>query len=172
MYEIFISTILIFVAVIYDLKYRRIPNSLIILIFFLAVFIQILSRITFRQMSDSLSGAMFPLISLYFLFKIRVLGAGDIKLLFVLGYITGFERILNILIYSMFFAGAYGIILLLVSKDYKERFSSFYDYVTAIFHKRDIVSYSGYRSGRFKQIYFSIAIALAYFLELLLNIFQ
>lgn len=167
-YEYFITGILIFVAVFYDIRYGRIPNFLFILGFISGLLIQFLSFSSISKTFPFILGFLFPFISLYLLFKIRVLGAGDVKLLTVIGFHTGIERIIHITVYSMFIAGIYGLILLFILKDYRKRLLSLIRYARDVAEEGNLLSYSNFTSPKTKQLYFSIAIGLAYFLEIIL----
>lgn len=172
MYEYFILGILIFVAVFYDIRYSRIPNLLLIFGFISGLFVRFSSPPSISNLLPFILGLGFPLCSLYLLFKIRVLGAGDIKLLAVIGFYTGIDRIIPITVYSMFIAGFYGLILLFIVKDYRRRILSLIRYASHSIKEGRIISYSNFTSDKNKQIYFSIAIGLAYFLEIILKCFN
>lgn len=171
-YELFIVSILVFIAVYHDIKYRKIPNLLVIIGLLIAFLKLILFTISLNEILSFVLGLCIPIVILFLLFKIRTLGAGDIKLLAVIGFMVGSQRIVHIIIYSMFIAAIYGIILIFIGKDFKARYQSLFQYIVNCVHNRRFISYSNFYSSDTKQVYFSIAIAVAYFLDFLLILFK
>ena len=74
------------------------------------------------KITDSLLGLLVPLVLLGWLFVLRMMGAGDIKLFCVLGIWMGPDGILNCMLVSFLVAGAMGIVMLIRRKIAKERF--------------------------------------------------
>jgi prepilin peptidase CpaA len=98
-------------AVAYDLKYRKIPNRLClygVLSGLLLAFIGV-SGVTPLQ---SLGGIVIPVFTLWVLFVIRALGAGDIKLLCAIGAFAG-PDICKIVCLSMIYGAVAGVVALI-----------------------------------------------------------
>lgn len=171
-YELFIVSILVFIAMYHDIKYRKIPNLLVIIGLLIAFLKLILLTIPLDEKLSFIFGLCIPIATLFLLFKIRALGAGDIKLLAVIGFMVGYQRIIYIIIYSMFIAGIYGIILIFLGKDMKARYKSLVQYIVSCVNNRRFISYSNFYSADTVQVYFSIAIAVAYFLDFLIVLFK
>lgn len=171
-HELFIVSVLIFIAVYHDIKYRKIPNILVIIGLFLAFLKLVLSTLSVYERLDFMFGLLIPISTLFLLFRIRALGAGDVKLLAMIGFMVGSQRILPIIIYSMFMAGIYGIILIFIEKDLIKRYKSLVHYIVSCVKKRCFISYSDFYSSDTGQLYFSIPIASAYFLDVLFILFK
>lgn len=171
-YELFIVSILVFIAVYHDIKYRKIPNLLVIIGLLIALLKLILLTAFMDEIPSFVLGLFIPTATLFLLFKIRSLGAGDIKLLTVIGFMVGSQRIGHIIVYSMFIAGIYGVILIFIGKDIGKRYKSLLQYMVSCVRNRRFISYSNFYSSDTKQVYFSIAIAIAYFLDFLIVLFK
>lgn len=97
--NILLFTVL-FCSAICDLKFRKVPNGIIILGFFSAIsYLLLLSDYhhLFSRMIVSISIFIF----LYLFFQIGVLGAGDIKLLMVMALFLNISELLQIIFISM-----------------------------------------------------------------------
>ena len=125
-------------AVYTDMTQTRISNRLIVLGLVLGIF--------FRIMTEGYMGVLFfvvnifiPVILLYLLFQLRVLGAGDIKLFSMLGAFISTEQLLSLMVLAF----CVGALLGIGKKVYQ-----------FIFLKREL--------GELTQIHFSPAILIAY----------
>lgn len=105
-----------------DLKWWRIPNRLIVV----GLICGVLCNITEFEILDGIKqfalGAVTPIAWLVILFLIRGMGAGDIKLLAVIGGLMG-RGIAEIVIYSIFAGGVIGLFGYLVKKIRRIHFS-------------------------------------------------
>ena len=63
---------------------------------------------------SSLSGAAIPIICLWFVYKLKILGAGDVKLFSVIGAYMGPVSVLYCITISIIIAGLAGIIILIL----------------------------------------------------------
>lgn len=113
-FEYFIIALLVGVVVLscfvtyYDFKYRRIPNKLLLwasgyglLVFILMAFYVPLGMVS-KGFLFSLLGLMAAGAFLYVPYKYKQVGAGDVKLVMVLGLLMGFKGvILSILVGAM-----------------------------------------------------------------------
>lgn len=96
-------TILI-VAVVQDFKCMKISNRLILMGLLLATVFGLLQG-GIPQIIDILLNISFPVITLYILYLLGILGAGDIKLFSVVGGFTNLKMLLNCMLFA-FVAGA------------------------------------------------------------------
>ncbi len=76
-----------------------------------------------------LGGAAVPVLLLFVLFYFRMIGAGDIKLLSVLGGMVGIRASLGVLISSFLIGGVLAAVLMTVRKSWGRRFRFFLRYV-------------------------------------------
>lgn len=127
-------------AVYTDLTQTRISNRLIVL--------GLMIGFVFRLWSEGLVGVFFyvvnisiPVILLFLLFQMRVLGAGDIKLFSMLGTFISTERLLKLMVLAFCVGALLGICKMI------------YQF---IFRK--------YELGKLTQVHFSPAILIAYLL--------
>lgn len=169
-YEYVILGILLVTSVFFDICYHRIPNLLLLFFFLSGLLLPFFIRTCALWSLDSVLGFLFPVISLYGLFYIRGLGAGDIKLLAVIGYYTGVSRILRILFFSMAIGAVYGMILVIYQGSLRQRWNSLVNYVISAYRTGRIDTYPSH-SSKIRQLSFSIPIATAYLSEALLRYF-
>ncbi len=82
-----------------------------------------------RGLAAFAGGALLPLVLLFLLFYFRMMGAGDIKLLSVLGGFTGIRGSLAILAGSFLIGGALSAVRLTADRAWVGRFRFFFRYV-------------------------------------------
>lgn len=115
----------------FDYWKRKIPNSLVALIF--------LTGVLFRFRRDGtwgipyyLGGMLAAMAPLYFFFKIGTLGAGDVKLLGVISGYLPFKKIYLYLFVSLLIAAIISLLKMLANKNVRERLSVFTGYLREI----------------------------------------
>ena len=130
----------LFCAVYTDMTQTRISNRLIVL--------GLLSGFLFRLYTEGRMGVLFyvvnifiPVIFLYLLFQMRVLGAGDIKLFSMLGVFISTEQLLRLIVLAFCIGAMMGICKIV------------YQFIVL-----------KYELGKLTQIHFSPAILIAYML--------
>ena len=117
--------ILIGIAVYYDIRYFRIPNELI--------GIGMLTGIVYRVMnqtavcSDILLGMLIPVVVLFLLFYLHMLGAGDIKLLSMAGIFLG-TSVFTVIWESFVIAAVISLVQLIIQKKFRNRILYFIGY--------------------------------------------
>lgn len=99
-------------AVAMDLKTRRIANRYNLGWTLVGFIISILLG-GLRAFLYSILGALLPVMGLMILFKLGVLGAGDIKLFGAVGAFVGLD-IVWVVVYSFILCGIYGVFLIVV----------------------------------------------------------
>lgn len=127
----------LFTAVLEDYQNRKVPNWWIVF----GIGIGILAFLEEGELLPYLVGFIIPFILLFGLYCIRVIGAGDIKLLMVTGLFMGGKEILTIILLSFVFGGVYSFIKLLKTKSLRRRFRYLTDYIIGIFRKRELAMY-------------------------------
>ena len=109
------------------------------------------------------TGAALPVVCLFPLFRFRMLGPGDIKLLSALGGLLGSRAAIRLVFISFFFGGVLSLGLLIVSGTLLSRFRHFADYLRMYIKDRRPRPY--YRTGEHAEnIHFTLPIVLALFL--------
>ena len=100
---------LLFVALVFDFRYRRVPNLLIVVGLMLGLGF---STSTHGSLGSvySLVGAFVGLLCLLLFFAMRLLGAGDVKLMAVIGSFVGAKAILWIVLYTLIFGGVLSLL--------------------------------------------------------------
>lgn len=119
----------LFTAVLEDFRSRRIPNWWVVFglgIGILSIFEGNISPYSY------VIGCFLPFFLLFFLYCIRVLGAGDIKLFMVTGLFLGGKEILHVMLWSFLFGGIYALICLIRRKSFRQRFMYLFHYVKRV----------------------------------------
>ncbi len=96
-----------------DMRHRRIPNALTFPAFGLALVYAAASS-GLEGLLLALAGAAAVLVVLFAPFAMRVLGAGDVKAMLVIGAVVGPTLILEVLFWITLAAGAMGIAMLVL----------------------------------------------------------
>ncbi len=146
-------------AVLWDITQKRIPNEVIITGLFLGVTYQLWC---FRWMGllFFLSGAMLPIVLLWILYYFRMIGAGDIKLLCMIGGFLGptggFYSILD----TFLIGGVISSILFLKRRNFFSRLCYFKRY---LFQYLETRQWEPYRKPEDEDshLYFSIPVFLS-----------
>lgn len=148
-----------FIAAAFDLKSEKIPNVWILSGWFCG-FVLALSQTEFHGILSYLSGLSVPLILLSFLFFFRVMGAGDIKLLSVIGGFMGPSSILWCIFYSFLSAALLSFALLCACKNLKDRFRYFFTYLQNTILTKQQLPYRMPGKNRAEHLHFSVAVLL------------
>ena len=115
-------------ALCFDLRTGRIPNILTLVSSVTGLLLQTMGSGTFG-IADFILGTTIPLVILLPLFRFRMMGAGDIKLLMALGGIAGFSGMLRIMLWSFVAGGIAAFIRMIRAAGFRERFHYLYRYV-------------------------------------------
>ncbi|MDP4094486.1 MAG: A24 family peptidase [Bacillota bacterium] len=103
----------------------------------------------FNGLASSVLGWLFPVVLLFILYALRMLGAGDIKFFSAVGAIAGWHFVIPAIIYSFVFGGIEGLFILVFDKNASNRFNVFYTYVKSCFLSLSLMEYEGFnKSGR------------------------
>jgi len=103
--------IILIIAVCMDLLFYKVFNYLFLLGLISGFLFLILD---FSEAQSYLFGGLIPFLIGFPLYILKVVGAADVKMLMVIGLFLGYDYILDILIYSLIFAGILGVLKLLI----------------------------------------------------------
>lgn len=105
---------------------------------------------------SSFLGVIVPFALLFIFWKIKGLGAGDIKLLMAIGSLLGLKMLANYSVIIFAFAGIHIILILLTGGGLIQAFSKFFTMISNSIRTRSIVGYeklSADNKGTFKLGY-------------------
>lgn len=104
-------------------------------------------------------GAILPILLLYLLFLFRMLGAGDIKLLSVLGGFMGPAAVLKCVGFSFLLGAVLAAAFIVLCGNLISRLWYFANYIQKVFATKKLIPY--YRPGkRMENMHFSIPILM------------
>lgn len=98
--SVIIALVLVIVAAVHDLREFRIPNRLIVAGIVVGVSVIVIRAFTGEYIGNYILGTLAGLAGMTFLYIIRAVGAGDVKLLAVIGMLTGLEFVLQLMVVS------------------------------------------------------------------------
>lgn len=98
--------------------------------------------------AQSLAAMLLPILLLGILYALRMLGAGDIKLLSAIGAIMGIEFVLYTAAFSFLVGGLMAVLLLLLRKNAKKRFLHLFHYFKNLLFSFSIVPYTDFKEHR------------------------
>ncbi|MFZ5353242.1 MAG: A24 family peptidase [Bacillota bacterium] len=151
---------LLCISVVSDALTYKIKNQIVIS-FLLVGFATNTVLFGFGGIRASLAGAVLPVILLFVLFVLRMLGAGDIKLLSALGAIAGYPLILKILPVVFISGGIIALLIMIFRKNAKQRFKHLVMYLKLCLVTLSIQPYTDFgvkKDG--SKLRFSYAIAV------------
>ncbi len=159
--EVVLYTILV-VAVVQDFMYTKISNRLILVGLILSLTFGIIlggvSRIPYILLNIS-----FPVVVLYLLYLLGVLGAGDIKLFSVIGGFTNFTMLTHCMLAAFFAGGVIALIKMLWNRNLKFSLLKGQLFLREAL-KGNVVSYRDTMAEKRNLMHFSLAIFLGYVL--------
>lgn len=158
--------LLLLLSVYCDIRSYKIKN-VITLPFILAGLLTGLFIEGANGLSHSVLGILLPLAILLPLYILRMLGAGDIKLLCAIGAITGPGTILYVIAYSFISGGIIGLVVMLVRKNLGLRIQYLITYLKSCFLTVSMLPYGNPHSKNDgSKFRFSYAIACGTFISL------
>lgn len=123
-----LAVIMAAVSMVMDLRTAKIDNGWVAFCLCTGLVTRLLQEGT-GGFFGCLCGIILPAVLLGWLFTMRMLGAGDIKLMCALGSILGTEKILKCIIYSFFIGAGISIAILISNGNISQRFLYFSQYV-------------------------------------------
>lgn len=157
-YYFYLGVVLV-IAVYTDVKYEKIYNGLIA-VGFMGIIIKLVVDFSWQHLYYTMAGVVLPVVCLFPLFYFRMMGAGDIKLLAVIGGFLEFKGILNCLILSVFIGAVIAVYKMYRHNLFHERFAYFSYYMKNYLKTKDTVPYYSNLSGNAK-IHFAIPVGIA-----------
>jgi len=118
-------------AIITDVRERKIKNKHILLFLCVGILINILQMNAHILLQGFIAAAV-PLIFLP-LFAVRMIGAGDIKAMCVAGMILGLNHGVYVMLYSVICSGIIALILMIFRKNGLLRFKRLFEYLKLTF---------------------------------------
>ncbi|HYE81881.1 MAG TPA: prepilin peptidase [Clostridia bacterium] len=168
-FKLIIISSLLLLSLLSDLKTYKIKNS-ITFSFMLAGLAVNLAFEGYKGLVFSLQGILLPAVCLIILYAVRVVGAGDIKLLSAVGAVMGSGFALYAAVYSFICGGLIASCIILLRNNWKERFSYLFAYIKSCFLSMELLQYSDFHdikeTGRF---HFSVAVASGTVLAIIIN---
>ena len=149
-------------AMMLDLCYHRIPNWYLCLIWPLGMFYRVTQE-GWQGLSKGICLSIIPIILLYFLYQMRVLGAGDIKLFSAVGVYLGYQELFFWIMTSFICGALIGCVLLVRRKIMIRQIHYFFNYVkeqVQLFPNQRI--YQNARIGQDNVMHFTIAMVAGY----------
>ena len=152
--------VILLIAVIMDLSFRKIKNGLIIagLAAGICVWVPFASV---ESGKDLLAGVILPILICWIPFLMHALGAGDIKLFSVIGCLYGGRDVVYCIGFSFLIAAGFSLAKLLKDRKLWTSLINCFRYFQQIFTKGKITPYSG-RKEPDHLIHFSVAILLGF----------
>ena len=152
--------LLVSAAVVLDFKTWRIPNWLVLIGMETGIFVTI-QREGWRMGGiQVVLGIVLPIALLFLLFQFGFLGAGDIKLLSVIGSMIGPTKILNCISYSFLIGAVISAALMISSGIVCQRILYLLHYISAYFKTGKREPY--YKSGMpLENFHFTVPIFLS-----------
>lgn len=148
--------ILLGVAVYYDVRYFRIPNPLILVGMMTGILYQFIYKTT--TYLDVLLGMLIPVVMLFLLFYLHMLGAGDIKLLSMTGIFLG-TSIFDVIWKSFILAAVISFFQLIIQKNFRNRILYFIGYCINVVKTGKVLPYYQPEQDGYKNaMHFSVAI--------------
>lgn len=147
-------------AVIQDFMYMKISNRLILMgiLFSLAFGYETGG---FKQVLYVLANLSFPVIMLYLLYLLGVLGAGDIKLFSIIGGFTNFRMLISCMLFSFLAAAVIAIGKMLYNRNLTASLVKAGMFFRGL-KQTGIVSYHKEWAEERNLIHFSVAILIGY----------
>lgn len=156
--ELFILSVILVIAVIYDLSGYRIPNRLIIVGYFLGAILQ-LQKNGSKGIGVLFLGLWVPILLLWPIWKIKMIGAGDIKLYSVIGTMLGYKTSISCIWNSLLLASGYALLLIVMKKSFRKRVKNLLIYILTVLQTgKQNPYYDIKKDGYQNTIHFSIAV--------------
>jgi prepilin peptidase CpaA len=147
---------ILIVAVVQDLKCMRISNRLIVVGLILSVAFGIFLG-GMPRLTDILLNISFPVVVLYLLYLLGVLGAGDIKLFSVIGGFTNFKTLTSCMLTAFVVAAVLSVGKMLYNRNLGVSLFKGQLFVKEVL-QGNISSYRKTRAEERNLIHFSVAI--------------
>ena len=167
-YYQFLLLLLLFLSAFADLKTDRIPNGFVLLGIILGVLGSLWNGSDIRHTVVSM---LLAFLLLYPLFKIGAMGAGDIKVLMMIGSFVEVKELIAIIVMSFVIGAACSLIKLLSEHNGRERMYYFLSYLSDVTRTRQWKIYGEHTVQDYKQycrnkIHFTVPILFSVVLRI------
>lgn len=153
------------VAVGCDVKRRRIPNIVIILGVLSAMGIRLCSGQA-AQTGVVLVSMLIPFVLFFPIYKLGMMGAGDIKFLCMFSVLLSREQVIYFLFYACLLGAVWSLLRMIGQKSFVRRFVYFRDYIIKSVKSGTAEKYFTKEQGYKNTIAFALPIALSFLLHL------
>ncbi len=160
-------SIIVFIALIQDIKTYKIKNITIIVGLLMGGLFLIFEK-DLQTILMYLCGMGLPILILMPLFILRMFGAGDIKLFSVIGLFLGPQMVLKVIVVSFFLGAALSCFKLFKNRNIKQRANYFIQYIKGVSYCRELEYYDAKGDNYKNAIHFSIPIFAALCVQLIL----
>lgn len=99
----------------------------------------------------ALIGCILPVILLFPFFILKMLPAGDIKLLGCIGSLLGFSFAVHTFVYGFLIAGVFALVVLIKHRILKERFTYMFNYIRGFLISGKTIAYNENYNGKDKH---------------------
>lgn len=151
----FLLILLLVTATYTDIRKNRIPNSLTITAAGIGVLFFTIKN-GWEGLLFSISGMVVGFMVMFLLYLFGAISAGDVKIFAAIGALTGTDFVLYSAMYTMFYAGIIGLIILILKKDWLKRIKRLYYLILHSFFLRqlkEIHRFKNRESIRFPLMY-------------------
>ena len=147
---------LLLFATISDMSRYRIKNSIVITFIIIGLTTNII--INTNNILDYLVATILPIVALFILFALKMLGAGDIKLFCAIGSIVGTFNVAYCIIYSFLAGGAIALVVIIKNRSALISFRNISTYFKCCILTQSLLPYKNDASDTNGCFHFSIAI--------------
>lgn len=156
--------IILAIAVAQDICSMKIKNELI----FIGLFLGMIFRLGREGVSSLVPGMwniLFPVLIFYLIFRIGVIGAGDIKLFSVIGSFLSFQDLVRSMVSAFLLGAVISLVVLLRNRNFITSMIRAREFITRL-SLGESVNYAQMDVERENYMHFSIAIAIGVVLVL------
>ena len=139
------TAVLLGLALLSDIKTYKVKNAVTLSFIFIGA-ITNLCRDGTGGLFISLIGILIPVILFAPLYALRMLGAGDIKLFSAIGAVMGIRFISCVMAFSFLSGGVIALLLMLARRNFRQRFSYFFQYLKHCYLTRSFQPYTSFEN--------------------------
>lgn len=160
-----LSLLLLLIAAEMDIRTSRVSNRLICCGLFAGLLFQV-QESGIGGIGFFLRNISIPVILLYLLFLVRVLGAGDIKLFSVIGSIWNLKVMGFCIGVSFIVAAGMSLYKLICNQNLNSRLNIFFSYLYELSKTGQLKKYPRESDGKQNVIHFSIAVLIGFIITM------
>lgn len=137
--------VLLTLALLSDRRIYKIKNKIV----YPFIILGVITNIYFSGLEgakQSLLGIVIPIVLLFIIYVLRMLGAGDVKLFSAIGSIMGVRFVIYAMAYSIIAGGLIALIILIINKNGRSRMKYLIEYL-----KNSIITFKLYPYENFNN---------------------